>query len=52
MLGEWHSKEKKYEPFSHWELNLVKDNIKLHLWKLTSELVYHLLWSLYKIWQS
>ena len=39
MLGEWHSKEKKYEPFSHWELNLVKDNRKLHLRKLTSEYV-------------
>ena len=25
MLGQWHSKERKYEVFSHWKLNLDKE---------------------------
>ena len=25
MLGEWHSKEKKWDTFSHWKLSLGKE---------------------------
>ena len=25
MLGQWYSKERKYEAFSHWKLSLVKE---------------------------
>lgn len=25
MLGQWHSKERKYEAFSHWKLSLDEE---------------------------